>query len=59
MEVCVGLNGIVHWCSSIGQRSQACTGLVRGRQKTQLYRNQQWVIVSMNSNMLIDEKDNK
>ena len=34
MEVYVDLSGIVHWCSSIGQSSLACTGLIRRRQKT-------------------------
>lgn len=52
MEVYVDLSGIVQWCSSIGQSSQACTGLVRGRQKTRWSTNQQGhsPIVSMHHN---------
>lgn len=37
----VDLTGIVHRCSSKGQSSLTCTGLVRGRQKTRLSINKQ------------------
>lgn len=41
MEVYVDLSGLVHGCSSIGQSSLVCTGLIRGRQKTRWSTNQQ------------------
>jgi len=55
MEVFVVLSGIVHGCSSIGQSSRACTGIIGGTRKTTNYQGRS-SIVSMHHDTTINLK---